>query len=152
MISYIRERESVNRSQMDIKRKTCDIWAWKKHSFFDRPSTNIDIFVPSLYLRAETRSIEVFWILYQPLSHLVGHHLRLSNVLERISWPYCEPLYATDTSHRKHDTFLLTSFAISLSVHKSATERSSSVLHSSSTVAILTTETSLWTCACASPT
>jgi hypothetical protein len=34
------------------------------------------------------------------------HHLRLSNVLERISLPSCEPLYATDTSHRKQETFL----------------------------------------------
>jgi hypothetical protein len=37
---------------------------------------------------------------------LVGHHLWLSNVLERISWPSCEPLYTTDTSHRKQEIFL----------------------------------------------
>jgi hypothetical protein len=35
---------------------------------------------------------------------------------------------------------------------KSTTERCSLVVHSSSTVAILTTETSLWTCSCASAT
>jgi hypothetical protein len=39
-------------------------------------------------------------------SDLVGHHLRLSNLLERISRPSCEQLYATDTSHRKQETFL----------------------------------------------
>jgi hypothetical protein len=37
---------------------------------------------------------------------LVGHHLRLSNILERISRLSCEPLYATNTSHRKQETFL----------------------------------------------
>jgi hypothetical protein len=37
---------------------------------------------------------------------LVGHHLRLSNVLERVPRPSCEPLYATNTSHRKQEIFL----------------------------------------------
>jgi hypothetical protein len=42
----------------------------------------------------------------QSLPNLVGHHLRLSKVLERISRPSCEPLYTTDISHRKQETFL----------------------------------------------
>jgi hypothetical protein len=34
---------------------------------------------------------------------LVGHHLRLSNILERICQPSCEPLYMTNTTvNRKH--------------------------------------------------
>jgi hypothetical protein len=37
---------------------------------------------------------------------LVGHHLRLSNVLERIRRPSCEPLYATKTYHSEQKTFL----------------------------------------------
>jgi hypothetical protein len=37
---------------------------------------------------------------------LVGYHLRLSNVLETISWPRCEQIYATITSHRKQEIFL----------------------------------------------
>jgi hypothetical protein len=37
---------------------------------------------------------------------LVGHPLRLSSVLVRISRPNCEPLYATNTSHREQETFL----------------------------------------------
>jgi hypothetical protein len=37
---------------------------------------------------------------------LVGHHLRLSIVLERISRPSHEPLYATNTFHRKQETIL----------------------------------------------
>jgi hypothetical protein len=32
-------------------------------------STNIDRLVPSLYQCIETRSIEVFWLLSQPLPH-----------------------------------------------------------------------------------
>jgi hypothetical protein len=50
--------------------------------------------------------IEVFCLLSQRIPHLVGHHLRLSNVLERISRLSCEPLYATNTSHRKQGPFL----------------------------------------------
>jgi hypothetical protein len=64
------EGKSVNRSQMDIKRKTCDIRTWKKHLFLNISSTNIDILVPSLYPCVETRSIQVFWLLSQLLSRL----------------------------------------------------------------------------------
>jgi hypothetical protein len=42
---------------------------------------------------------------------LVGHHLALSNVLERISRPCCEPLYEISTSHCKQEIFLLSSIA-----------------------------------------
>jgi hypothetical protein len=99
------EGDTVNRSQMDIKRKTCVIRTLKNRLFLDISSTNTDTLVPLLYQCIETRSIEVFW-LSQPLSHLIGHHLRLSNVLERISRPTCEPPYATNTSHRKQGTFI----------------------------------------------
>jgi hypothetical protein len=37
---------------------------------------------------------------------LVGHHLQLSNVLERISQPSCEPLYAINTSQHKQEIFI----------------------------------------------
>jgi hypothetical protein len=53
-------RESVNRSQVDIKRKTCDIRTWTKYSFLDISSTLIDTLVPSLYENVESCSIEVF--------------------------------------------------------------------------------------------
>jgi hypothetical protein len=43
------EGESVNRSQMDIKPKTCDIRTWKKLVFLGISSINIDKLVPSLY-------------------------------------------------------------------------------------------------------
>jgi hypothetical protein len=100
------EGESVNRSQIDIKRKTCDIRSWKKHLFLEISSTNTDTLVPSLYQCAETRSIKVFSLLSQPLPNLVGHHQRLSKALEKISRPSCETLYATETSYRKQETFL----------------------------------------------
>jgi hypothetical protein len=55
---------------MHIKRETCDIRTWKRHLFLEISSTNNDTFVPSLYQCVETRSIEVFWLLSQPLPHL----------------------------------------------------------------------------------
>jgi hypothetical protein len=42
----------------------------------------------------------------EPFPQLRGSHLLLSNVLQRISRSRCEPLYMTDTSHRKQETFL----------------------------------------------
>jgi hypothetical protein len=64
--------ELVNRSQMDIKRKTCDTRTWEKHLFLDISSTNTDTLVPSLYQYVETRSMEVLWLLSPPLPHLSG--------------------------------------------------------------------------------
>jgi hypothetical protein len=90
---------------MDMKPKTCDIRSWKKHLFLDISSINIDTLAPSLYQCVATRSTEIFRLSSQPLPHLVGHHLRLSKVFRRISRPSCEPLYATNTSHRKQETF-----------------------------------------------
>jgi hypothetical protein len=60
IIYVIYEGVSVNRTQMDIKRKTCDIRTWKKHLVLDISSTNTDTLVPSLYQCVETRSIELF--------------------------------------------------------------------------------------------
>jgi hypothetical protein len=63
------EGESVNMPQMDIKRK--NMWYSNLGKIFlDISSTNTDTFVPSLYPCVETRSIEVFWLLSQPLPHL----------------------------------------------------------------------------------
>jgi hypothetical protein len=52
---------------MNIKCKTRDIRTCEKHLFIDMSSTNIDTFAPSLYQCVETRSIEVFSLLSQPL-------------------------------------------------------------------------------------
>jgi hypothetical protein len=53
------EGDSVNRSQMDMKRETCDIRTWE-HLFLDISSTSTDTLVPSLYQCVETRSRDVF--------------------------------------------------------------------------------------------
>jgi hypothetical protein len=58
---------------MHTKRKACDIQTRKKNLFLDISSTSIDTLVPSLYQCVETRSIEVFWLLSQPLPHLSFH-------------------------------------------------------------------------------
>jgi hypothetical protein len=55
---------------MVIKRKTYDILTWGTHLFLDISSTNIDTLVSSLYQCVETRSMEVFLLLSQPLPRL----------------------------------------------------------------------------------
>jgi hypothetical protein len=67
--------------------------------------------------------------------NLVGYCLRLSNVLENISRPNHETLFATNTSHGKQEIFLYKYplYRILLTTK----------MHSSSTVAILTIKPSL---------
>jgi hypothetical protein len=143
-------------SQMDIKRKTCDIRSWKKHSFLDISSTNNDTFVLSLYQCFETRSIEIIWLLSQPLPHLLLDLFFISETFttkKAISRPNFELLYATNISHRKQETSLYRiSFALSPFAHEKKMQNRTLLTHSSSKVVIFTTETSLWTCACASAT
>jgi hypothetical protein len=55
-------RESVSRSQMDIKRKTRDIKNWEEYLFLDISSTYTDTFVPSLYPCVKTHSRQAFWV------------------------------------------------------------------------------------------
>jgi hypothetical protein len=144
------EGESVNRSQMDTGRKTCCIRTWEKYLFLDISSTYIDTLIQSLYQCVETRRIEVVWL----LSHFCHFctSVSTSSSAKRLP-PICEPFYATNTSHRKQETFLYEYLWIeSFCPQKRRTEHCSSVVHSSCTVAVLTTETSLWTCAYASDT
>jgi hypothetical protein len=97
------EGESVNRLQMGIKRKTCDIRTrGGKHLLLDMPSANTDTLVPSLCLCVGTRSIEMFWLLPQPLRTPISTS---SSSTKRLP-PSCEPIYATNTSHRKEETLL----------------------------------------------
>jgi hypothetical protein len=70
------EGESVNRSQMDIKHKTCNIRTWKKHLFLTISSANIDTLVPLLHQCFETHSAEVLTVVldtseppFQPHCH-----------------------------------------------------------------------------------
>jgi hypothetical protein len=141
--------ELVSRSQMDIKRKTCDIRKREK-IFLGISSSNIDTLVPSLYQCVETRSLEVYWLLSQPLPYLRFNLFVISEMFAI----KVEPLYATNTSQHKQETFLYEYLCIeSFYAHrKRTTGRCFSVIHSSSAFTILTSETSLWTCACSSAT
>jgi hypothetical protein len=66
-MSYGYEGGSVYTSQININRKECDFWTWKKkHLFLDISSTNTDTLVPSLYQCVET---QVLWLLSQPFPH-----------------------------------------------------------------------------------
>jgi hypothetical protein len=68
-----------------------------KHLFIDTFSNNIEKLVPLNYQCVETHSIEVFWLLSLPLSHLRFNLFVISS---------CDRLNATNTSHRKRETFL----------------------------------------------
>jgi hypothetical protein len=127
---------------MDMKRKTSDIRNWEKHLFLNISSTNSDTLVTSLYQRVETRSIQVFCLFsatstppFQPLRHQ-------RNV--------CHPVVNRFTRHTlptvisKH--FFMNILCFEPFAHKKkkeTTELCSLVVHSSSTVAILTNATSL---------
>jgi hypothetical protein len=62
LFALVYERESVNRSQIYMKRKICDIRTWEKQIrvFLHISSTTTDTLVPLLYQCVETRCIEVF--------------------------------------------------------------------------------------------
>jgi hypothetical protein len=101
--------ESVNGTQMDIKRKTRDVWNWEKHLFLDISSTNIDIVVSSLCQCVETHSTQVFWLLFQPLTHLRFNLFVIRKMFTTLLWtPLCKKKKKkkTTTSHHKQETFL----------------------------------------------
>jgi hypothetical protein len=90
---------------------------------------------------------------------MTRHHLPLSNVINRISRPSCEPPYAINTSQRKQETFIYWYLLhwVLLSTKKKKTHNRtllfcSIFLKHGSIGSILTTGSSLWTCACASAT
>jgi hypothetical protein len=132
----------------DMKCKTCDIRTWKRHF--------------STYLHQH-------WYTY-PISLQVRrnpqHRSLLTVVSVTCAAPFqllgrqcnvCEPLYATDTSHSKQETFLYEYILHWVLLptgepQNRMRELCSSVVHPSSTVDIWATETSPWTCACGSAT
>jgi hypothetical protein len=125
--------------------KTWNMWysnlGRKKHLFRDISSTNIDTLVPSLCQCVETSSIKIFSDCC--LSHF---HASVSTQLWTVLRDKHFPPQIWNIS-------LWISVALSHFAHKKRTrERCFSVVHSSSMVAVLTTETSLWACAWTSPT
>jgi hypothetical protein len=127
---------------MDIKRKICDIRTWKNHLFLDISSTNNETLVPSLCQCVETRSIEVFWLLSQPLPPL-RFNLVISETFAKILGPVVNGFMqqTLPTVNRKH--FFMNILRIeSFCPHKTQKQRCSSTVNSS-TDAILTTKTSV---------
>jgi hypothetical protein len=118
-----------------------------KTLFLDITYINIHTLVSSLYQCVETCSQEVF--------RLCLSHFRTS-VLTSSSSAKLLPCFSTqlwNALRNKHflpwswNISLWISFALSPFAHrKRTTERCSSVVQTSSTVAVLTTETNLWTC------
>jgi hypothetical protein len=102
MSVHMYEGESVNRSQMDIKRKTCDIQTWKKTftswHILQQCWYTCHITLP-VHWNQQHRSLLTF------LSHF---HISLSTSLSSAKRlpPSCELLYATNTSRCKRETFL----------------------------------------------
>jgi hypothetical protein len=145
------QRESVNVSQMDIKRKTCDIRSWGKSTYFSTypPPTLIH-----LSHRVETRSIKS--LIDCCLSHFRTSVLS-STTFERPWENFSTQLWTAlrDRLFPQSTWNICLRILIALSPlhHRKCTkEHCSSVAYFSSAVAIFTTETSLWTCACASAT
>jgi hypothetical protein len=97
------EGKSLIGSEIDIKRKTCDTRTWEKHLFLDISSTNTDTLVPSHFTSAsKPASQKSFWLLSQPLPHLRFNVFVVSETFAS----KVEPLYATNISQHKQETFL----------------------------------------------
>jgi hypothetical protein len=112
------EGKSVNKSKIDIKPKTCDIRTWKKLFISRHILTNIDTFVPWLYQCFETRSIEVFWLLSQALSHLRFNHFVLNEIFVTLLGPVVDRFtrQTFPTVNRKHMSLWI-SFALNPFAH-----------------------------------
>jgi hypothetical protein len=114
----IYEGQSLNRSQMDIKREKCDIRTRKKKTIFfvDTSSTNIDTFVPSIYEYQHSSLLTVVSAASVPSFD----HLRFSNVLDGIldSAVNCFTRQTLPTVNR--NISLRISFALSPIGHKNA--------------------------------
>jgi hypothetical protein len=58
----------------------------KKYLFLNISSTSTDTLAPSLYQWVETRSIEVFWLLLQPLPHFRFNFFVISETFDTQMW------------------------------------------------------------------
>jgi hypothetical protein len=115
----------------------------KKHLFLDISSTNNDTLVSSLYKCVETRSIKVFWLLSQPLPHLCFNLFVISKTFATQLWTALRDIHFPPYTR---NISLWISYALSSSAHR----KPNGMLLFCSMVTILTTETNLWTCYCAS--
>jgi hypothetical protein len=93
----IYEGESVDRSRIDIERKTCDIRTWRKHLFFDYPPATLT-HMSQRFTSAPKPAAQK----PQPLPHLRFNPFVISESFVTkmaISRSSYEPFYATNTSH-----------------------------------------------------
>jgi hypothetical protein len=140
--------ESVNMSQMDIKSKTCDIRNWRgKNIYFSTypPQRSVHLShrftsssKPTAYTSASGRATSANFV--RPWEN------SLNPIMDRFT------RWTLPTVYMKHFFVNILCIKSSCSQKKRVRESCSSVVHISSTGAILTTETSLWTCACAAAT
>jgi hypothetical protein len=96
----------------------------KKHLFHDISSTNFDTLVPSLYQRVETQKS------FEMSEPLPDRRFKTSSSSAKRVTLSCEPLSATNTSHRKQETFIY-EYPLHLArlpTKKRITERCSSVV------------------------
>jgi hypothetical protein len=96
------EKKSVNRSQIDMKRKTRDIRTWQKHLFLDISSTYIDKHLPVRRSPQHGSILTVVSATSAPPFKPLRHKWNVCHV----SRPSCEPLYMANTSLHKQETFL----------------------------------------------
>jgi hypothetical protein len=119
---------------MDVKRKTCDIRTREKHLFLDIFSTNTYPIALPVRRNSQHRSL----LTVVPVTSLLVSTSSSSAKYLPLSF---EPFYRMNISHGKQGTFILCPG--SFSRKKITRELCSSVVYSSSTVTILSIETSL---------
>jgi hypothetical protein len=141
------EGESINRSEMNIKHKICNIWTWKKHLFLEHILHQHWYTCP---FALPVRRSPQHWSLLTVVSTTYAPPFQTLRDRRNVCHPDVNRFtqQTLPTVYRKH--FFMNIFCIC--PQKRTTERYSSIVHSSSTVAILTTETNLWTCVCVSVT
>jgi hypothetical protein len=108
ILRFIYEGESVHRTQFDIKRKT---WYSKLEKTFISPHIlhqhwyTCPISLPVHWNPQHRSLLTVVSATSAPLFNLfvVNETFAIKAAISRL---YCEPLYVTNTSHRKQETFL----------------------------------------------
>jgi hypothetical protein len=97
----------MNRSQIEKKNIKHVIFEPGKNIYFSTYPPPTLIHMAHRFTSALRPAAQKFLTVILATYALPFHHLRLSKVLERISRPSCEPLYAANTSHRKQETFFM---------------------------------------------
>jgi hypothetical protein len=145
------KRESVNRTQMDIKCKTCDIRTLKKKHFFSTyPPPTLILLSHRFTSASKPAALKSFDCCFSHFRISVSTASSATNC--QVSRPSCEPLYATNTFHLKQKTFIYEyHLRWVLLPTKKAHNRTlffGSILLKHGRY--FDSETSIWICACAS--